>query len=59
MYKFDPDSPVIILYVKLAYEQTRRISMALDTGATYTMVPWEIVEALGYEPAYSKRKISL
>jgi len=33
--------------------------MALDTGATYTMIPLEIVEALGFEPAMSKRKVDV
>jgi len=33
--------------------------MALDTGATYTMIPWDIAEAIGYEPAYSKRKVTI
>ena len=33
--------------------------MALDTGATYTMIPWDIAEAIGYEPAYSRRKVTI
>jgi len=33
--------------------------MALDTGATYTMIPLEIAEALGFEPAMSKRKVDV
>ena len=33
--------------------------MTLDTGATYTMIPWDIAEAIGYEPAYSKRKVTI
>jgi aspartyl protease family protein len=59
MYRFEPESQVIILYVTLIYKQTRRIQMALDTGATYTMIPWDIAEALGYEPALSKRKVTI
>ena len=51
-YRFDPKSSVITLYVTLSYLQTRRILMALDTGATYTIIPWDIAEAIGYEPAY-------
>ncbi len=58
-YRFDPKSPVITLYATLSYLQTRRILMALDTGATYTMIPWDIAEAIGYEPAYSKRKVTI
>jgi len=59
MYKFDPKSTVIVFYVTLSYKQTRRILMALDTGATYVIIPWDIAEALGYEPAYSKKKVSI
>lgn len=33
--------------------------MALDTGATYTMIPWDIAEALGYEPALSQRRVDI
>jgi clan AA aspartic protease (TIGR02281 family) len=55
-YRFDPKSPVIVLYARLSNSQTRRITLALDTGATYTMIPWDIAEALGYEPALSKKK---
>jgi clan AA aspartic protease (TIGR02281 family) len=33
--------------------------MALDTGATYTMIPWEVAEALGYKPEFSKEKVTL
>jgi clan AA aspartic protease (TIGR02281 family) len=58
-HKFDPKSPIIALFAKLSNSQTRRITVVLDTGATYTMIPWEIAEALGYEPAYSKRKIDI
>jgi clan AA aspartic protease (TIGR02281 family) len=36
-----------------------RIEMALDTGATFTMIPWNIAEKLGYDPALSKRRIHL
>ncbi len=57
-YRFDPKSPVITLYATLSYLQTRRILMALDTGATYTMIPWDIAEAIGYEPAYSRTIIT-
>lgn len=33
--------------------------MALDTGATYTMIPWEIAGALGYEPERSKERVDM
>jgi len=58
---FDPQSPVIAVDITLEGEGgiKRRIRVALDTGATYTMIPWEIAEALGYKPEMSKEKVTL
>ena len=36
-----------------------RQKMVLDTGATYTLIPWDIAETLGYDPAYSNRKVNI
>ena len=58
-YKFDPDAPIIVLSARLSNSQTRWITMALDTGATYTMIPWDIAEALEYEPTFSRQKIDM
>ena len=33
--------------------------MVLDTGATFTMIPWVVAEHLGYEPAVSKSRTTL
>ncbi|MBI4653291.1 retroviral-like aspartic protease family protein [Candidatus Kuenenbacteria bacterium] len=33
--------------------------MALDTGATYLMIPWRISESLGLRAEISKEKISM
>jgi clan AA aspartic protease (TIGR02281 family) len=57
----DPQSPVIAVDITLESEGgiKRRIRVALDTGATYTMIPWEIAEALGYKPEMSKEKVTL
>jgi len=43
---FDRQSPVITIDITLESERgiKRRIKVALDTGATYTMIPWEIAE---------------
>lgn len=58
---FDPQSPIIVVDIILEGEggTKRRIRAALDTGATYTMIPWEIAEALGYRPEISKEKVTL
>ena len=37
----------------------RRIQMALDTGATYCIAPFETIEKIGYEPANSKEIIPI
>ncbi|MCK4418331.1 retroviral-like aspartic protease family protein [Candidatus Aerophobetes bacterium] len=58
--KFDPSLPVIVLDVTLEGKIVkRRIKMAVDTGATYTMIPWEIAEALGYRPDISVQRVTL
>ena len=58
---FDPRSPIIPVDITLEGESgaKRRIRVALDTGGTYTMIPWQIAEALGYEPAIAKEKVTL
>ena len=33
------------------------IVMAIDTGATYTMIPWKIAQSIGVEPETTKRRI--
>lgn len=58
--RLDPRVPVIVLEVELTGEAANVIvDMALDTGATYIMVPWLVAEALGYDPAVSRRRINL
>jgi predicted aspartyl protease len=58
---FDPKSPIIELDIILYGEggTKRRIKAALDTGATYTMIPWDIAEARDYKPEISKEKVTL
>jgi clan AA aspartic protease (TIGR02281 family) len=58
---FDPQLPVIAVDITLESEGgiKRRIRVALDTGATYPLIPWEIAEALGYKPEMSKEKVTL
>lgn len=57
---FDKESNVIIVYVEIRVgDKIVRPKMALDTGATYTMIPWEIAEALGLQPEISKEKIEM
>lgn len=57
---FDPDELVIVLDVTLeGPEGRKKISSALDTGATLTMIPWEIADVLGYELYRCKEKTGI
>jgi clan AA aspartic protease (TIGR02281 family) len=54
------EDPIILIRAELIgkvgwYE----IEMALDTGATYTMIPWSVAERLGYDPATSVERVAL
>ncbi len=60
--RFDPSAPVLVVFATIEGRQPgrrRRLKVALDTGATYTMIPWEIAQALGYHPERSRRRIEL
>ena len=55
---FDPESSVIVITPTLIgiNGKKKKIGMVLDTGATYTMIPWGIAEVLGYTPGLSKKE---
>jgi aspartyl protease family protein len=59
--KFDPNAFGIVIFGTFTGKEgiRRRIKMVLDTGATYTMIPWYIIEELGYNPATSKEFVSM
>lgn len=60
MFKFDPDQSVIICHAEVAGRGTAlSLKMALDTGATYTMIPIEAAVVIGKEPLRSRRKIRI
>ena len=60
-FRFNTKSPVIILMVLLEGKgnSKQKIKMALDTEATYTMIPRETAEILGLEPELSKERIEI
>lgn len=60
-FRFDTKTSVIILNVLLEGNDNskQKIRVALDTGATYTMIPWKSAEILGLEPELSKEKIDI
>jgi len=57
--KFDREAPVIVVYVTIKGRVTGTARMALDTGATYTMIPWDLAGALGYEPEKSRERVDM
>lgn len=60
-HKFDPKAPIIIVAPTFIGIDGRRkkANMALDTGSSYTMIPWSMAETLGYEPSSSRRRIGI
>jgi clan AA aspartic protease (TIGR02281 family) len=58
--KLDPRAGLITVEVEIFKgAKSRIVRMALDTGATYLMVPWHVLEVLGYAPAKARKKISI
>lgn len=58
--KLDPETKLVVVETELfGQKKSRILKMALDTGATYTMIPWVVAEVLGYDPAISRRKVKL
>jgi len=52
------EASIIILETELIGPYARyKLNMALDTGATFTIVPWDVAERLGYDPAGSRERI--
>jgi len=58
--KFDPDRGLIIIPARLyGKEEDMIVRLALDTGATNSMINWDIAELLGYDPAAEKDRIRI
>lgn len=57
--EFDPSISVVLVKVTITGRYSQTVHVALDTGATYTMIPWEIAEALGYAPEVAKDRIRI
>jgi clan AA aspartic protease (TIGR02281 family) len=56
----DRSEPLIVLPVGLVGKSAKYIvNMALDTGATFVMIPWDVAERLGYDPAISEERIPI
>ena len=59
-FKLDPKQTIIICYAQVVSPHTElSLKMALDTGATYTMIPIEAAVAIGCNPLSSSRRIEI
>jgi len=58
--KIDSTAPVIVLDVELrgAHKITTK-QMALDTGATYVIIPWDVAELLDLKPEKTREKTQM
>ena len=51
-YRFDPKAGLILVKTKLYGPRGDTvINLALDTGATWTLISWETAALVGYDPA--------
>lgn len=56
----DPDAPLIVVSVTLqGTSGLRELDMALDTGATYVMIPTDVAFELGDDLDVSVRRIDI
>ncbi|OGI64308.1 hypothetical protein A2642_02100 [Candidatus Nomurabacteria bacterium RIFCSPHIGHO2_01_FULL_39_10] len=57
---FSSDAVVLIVDVFLEHKAVaRKLRMAVDTGASCIMVPWDVALALGLAPELSSEKIEI
>lgn len=55
---FPPGSSIIPVPVRLhGPEASLRAEAILDTGASYSLIPWSLAQDLGYDPAVSSERI--
>lgn len=59
VHKFDPKAFGIVLFATFEGKNIKTASVVLDTGATYTLIPWHLAEALGYKPTISKESATI
>jgi len=59
-FKFNPRESIIICHAEITNQKIElSLKMALDTGATYTMIPIEVAIAVGCDPLRSRRRIEI
>ena len=57
--QFDPRSNILLVEARIEGKSGRwtSLQMALDTGASLTVIPWSAAEMLGLDPARSRRRM--
>lgn len=59
-FKFDPRQTIILCHAEIANQGIElSLKMAVDTGATYTIVPTETAVAIGCDPLRTRRRIEI
>jgi len=58
-FAFDPKASSIIVRAVVEGEIARVVTLILDTGSSFTYLPWRVLEAIGYDPGTSKEKIKV
>jgi hypothetical protein len=59
-FSFDPNTGLIIVPTKVVGPKKNiLINLALDTGATKTMINWDALVLIGYDPAIISNRIQM
>jgi len=59
-FSFDSDEKVVVVQVRIWGPRGRTIvRLALDTGATQTLLNWDMTIALGYDPSASPSRVQI
>lgn len=56
-FSFNPQASSIALKAVVEGKVARIVTLILDTGATYTQLPWRILHAIGSDPKRDARSI--
>ena len=57
--KFNPFAPSILVEVRIKKVNSVSLLMVLDTGASYTLIPWASAKVIGCRPEISKTKVRI
>jgi aspartyl protease family protein len=59
-FRFDPETLSIIVGGVVEGDiGEANVTLVLDTGASFTHLPWRVVEAVGYDPATTRKRINI